>query len=217
MGAPARWAEARLCLALMLTALSCARPDGETVRAPYVPTPHDVVRGMLKLAKVQKGDLVYDLGCGDRRIAIAAARDFGAHAVGFEIDSKLVEQARTNVREAGVADLAQIVQADIFDLDLRPASVVSLYLLQIVNDRLVPQLAELAPGSRIVSHQYRLRGLRPRKELRVVSHEDRRNHTIFLWILPFRGEPRRSTLGHRKLGLVTSATLDHSALRALLR
>ncbi len=190
-------AVARRALRVLLVAgwtlaspLGCARPDAETVQAPYVPTPHDVVREMLRMARVEEGDLVYDLGCGDGRIVVAAARDFGARAVGFEIDPELVAEARAQIWEAGVEHLARVEQRDIFELDLRPASVITLYLLQIVNDRLVPQLSELAPGSRVVSHQYRLRGLRPRREVRMTSPEDGRHHTIFLWILPFQGTPR---------------------------
>ena len=148
---------------------------------------------MLDLARVTEDDLVYDLGCGDGRIVVAAARDFGAQAVGFEIDAERVAQARASVRAAGVADAARIEQADLFTLDLRPASVVTLYLLQALNDRLVPQLEQLAPGTRIVSHQYRLRGLRPRREVRLVSEEDHRSHTIFLWVLPFEGPRARGS------------------------
>jgi SAM-dependent methyltransferase len=146
---------------------------------------------MRELARVPEDDLVYDLGCGDGRIVVSAARDFGARAVGFDIDAALVAKARESVRAAGVSDAVRIEQADIFALDLSPASVVTLYLLQALNDRLVPQLEQLAPGTRIVSHQYRLRGLRPRKEIRLVSDEDHATHTIFLWVVPFEGPRAR--------------------------
>lgn len=180
---------------LWLLALGCASPPPDAeIRAPFVTTPRDVVRAMLDLAEVGEGDLVYDLGCGDGRMAILAARDFGAKAVGFDIDPERVAEARAAARAAGVSDRVRIEEADVFDLDLRPASVVTLYLLQRLNDRLVPKLAALAPGSRVVSHQYRLRGLKPRRELRMVSREDGRFHTVFLWVLPFQGEPRFGAL-----------------------
>jgi SAM-dependent methyltransferase len=168
--------------------MSCTSIATEDLRAPYVPTPHDVVAEMLKLARVGEGDLLYDLGCGDGRIAIAAARDLGARAVGFDIDPRLVELARANVAAAGVGHLVRIELADIFDLDLRPASVVTLYLLQALNDRLVPQLRRLDPGTRIVSHQYRLRGIPHRREVSLRSREDPRHHTLFLWVAPLEEE-----------------------------
>jgi SAM-dependent methyltransferase len=180
-----------LALGGALAWIACAKPTEGPLRAPFVSTPQDVVRAMLDLARVTEDDLLYDLGCGDGRIVIAAARDFGARAVGFDIDAALVAAARANVHTAGVSDAVHIELADIFALDLRPASVVTLYLLQALNDRLVPQLEQLAPGTRIVSHQYRLRGLRPRREVRLVSEEDHATHTIFLWIVPFEGPRAR--------------------------
>jgi len=175
--------------ALACLALACARPTPAPadLRAPFVTTPRDVVQAMLELARVDEGDLVYDLGTGDGRIVVAAARDFGARGVGFDVDPERVAEARANAETAGVADRVRIEQADVFTLDLRPASVVTFYLLQALNDRLVPQLEQLAPGTRIVSHQYRLKGLRPRRELRMTSEEDHTLHKIFLWVVPLEG------------------------------
>ncbi|MEN8161758.1 MAG: methyltransferase domain-containing protein [Myxococcota bacterium] len=177
--------------ALALVAVACARPPPGPLRAPFVTTPPDVVRAMLELARVDDGDLVYDLGCGDGRVVVAAARDYGARAVGFDIDPERVAESRANVQAAGVADRVRIERADVFELDLRPASVVTLFLLQALNDRLVPQLEQLAPGTRIISHRYRLRGVRPPKEVRMVSREDHATHTLFLWVVPFEGRRAR--------------------------
>jgi len=135
--------------------------DGSTRFVVYVPTPQTVVDKMLEVADVHRGDVVYDLGCGDGRIVITAAKRYGARAVGFDIDPERVAEAQENVRHAGVEDLATIRQADVFALDLTPATVVTMYLLPRLNLRLVPQLAKLAPGARIVSHDFDIEGTVP--------------------------------------------------------
>src|SRR6187399_1520097 len=131
--------------------------QAESERDPdviYVPTPEPVVDRMLELAAVDEDDIVYDLGCGDGRIVITAAQRYGVKAWGFDIDPVRVAEARANAKAAGVEDLVTIEQKDIFTLDLSPASVVTLYLLPELNVRLIPQLAQLEPGSRIVSHDF---------------------------------------------------------------
>ena len=120
----------------------------------YVPTPQSVVDKMLGVAKLQSSDVLYDLGCGDGRIVVTAARTYGVHAVGFDIDPDRVSEARENVRRAGVEELVTIEQRDVFTVDLTPASVVTVYLLPRLNVRLVPQLSKLTPGTRIVSHDF---------------------------------------------------------------
>ncbi len=150
----------------------------------YVSTPHDVVAKMLELAKVEQSDLVYDLGCGDGRIVVAAAKTAGSRAVGFEINPALVEESRRNVEKAQVGHLVEINQKDIFSLDLSEASVVMLYLDPGVIGELIPQLQRLKPGSRIVSHDYEIRGMKPDGVVRMVSKEDGIEHHLFLWTAP---------------------------------
>lgn len=143
---------------------------------PFLPTPPDVVDAMLSLAGVTSTDVVYDLGAGDGRIAIAAARTFRARAVGVELDPALVAQARAHAVTAGVDDLVTIVQADIFQTDISRATVVTLYLWEAINDRLRPKLErELRPGARIVSHAFGISDWAPERTVAV------RNRSIHLW------------------------------------
>lgn len=146
---------------------------------PYVPTPPSVVDAMLQLAKVKKGDLVYDLGCGDGRIVIEAAKRYGARAVGFDIDPARIQEARKNAAEAGVGDRVQFRQQDLFEVDLRDANVVTLYLLEAVNLRLRPRLLEqLKPGSRVVSHAFDMGEWKPDQTVQV------NGYTVYLWTVP---------------------------------
>ncbi len=125
--------------------------------APYVVTPNEVVIEILKIAGVTKDDVVYDLGSGDGRLVIAAAKQFGARGVGVEIDPRLIQESNENARLAGVSDRVKFVQQDLFQTDLSEATVVTLYLLPEVNLRLRPKLLrELKPGTRLVSHQFGL-------------------------------------------------------------
>jgi uncharacterized protein (TIGR03000 family) len=155
----------------------------------YVPTPQDVVDKMLELANVKKDDVVYDLGCGDGRIVVTAAKKYGCKAVGFDIDPDRVRDSMANVKKNKVEDLVTIKKADIFTLDLSEASVVTLYLLPELNVKLMPQLAKLKPGSRIVSHDFNMRGAKPLKEVKVKPQgELEREHTVFFWIVPWEKE-----------------------------
>jgi cyclopropane fatty-acyl-phospholipid synthase-like methyltransferase len=123
--------------------------------APYIPTPEDVVERMLAFAKVTKDDVVYDLGCGDGRIPIAAARKYGAQGVGLDIDSHLIDVARSNAKAAGVEALVQFHVQNVLEADVSSATVVTLYLLTSSNERLRPMLTrQLKPGARIVSHAF---------------------------------------------------------------
>jgi cyclopropane fatty-acyl-phospholipid synthase-like methyltransferase len=145
---------------------------------PFVPSPQEVVDKMIDLADVKQGDVVYDLGSGDGRIVIAAAKK-GAKTVGFEIDGDLVKQSRENIRAAGVQDSAEIRQQDILTVDLSLASVVTMYLLPDVNLKLKPNLlSQLKPGSRVVSHSFDMGDWKPDKAERVEGR------TIYLWIIP---------------------------------
>jgi SAM-dependent methyltransferase len=144
----------------------------------YVPTPTRVVEAMLTLAAVGPKDVVYDLGSGDGRIVIAAAQR-GARGVGIELEPGLVAEAGRNARKAGVDDRVQFIEGDIFNVDLSGASVVTLYLLTSINERLRPKLLrELKPGSRIVSHRFGMGEWTPAKTLTVTGTD------ILLWRIP---------------------------------
>jgi len=192
---PCRFSD-RLLAPLLAAALSagpgifgCSPAGSEAGRGPsrapdvpYVPTPEDVVTEMLRLAAVTTQDIVYDLGSGDARIVIAAARDFGPRGVGLEIDPLLVEESRKNASVAGVGHLVEFVHADLFRTDIRRATVVAFYLLPSVAEALRPKLLrELAPGTRIVSHNYGMGDWEPREAVRV----DER-HVVHLWVVPER-------------------------------
>ncbi len=145
---------------------------------PYVPTPQEVVDRMIELAAVKKGDVVYDLGSGDGRIVITAAKK-GARAMGFEIDGDLVKESRENIRKAGLQQAAEIRQQDILTVDLSAASVVTMYLLPDVNLKLKPNiLSQLKPGSRVVSHAFDMGDWKPDKTEQV------NGRTIYLWTVP---------------------------------
>src|SRR3712207_6628624 len=152
--------------ALFLLPLTEAQePKG--VREPdviYVPTPQEVVDRMLQLADVRPGEIVYDLGCGDGRIPVTAAKRYGVRAWGFDINPVRVRESLDNVKRNQVEELVTIKQQDIFDLDLSKADVVTLYLLPQLNVKLIPQLDKLKPGCRIVSHDFNMEGVRPKRE-----------------------------------------------------
>ena len=158
----------------------------------FVPTPNDVVDKMLELADVKKTDTLYDLGCGDGRIVVAAAKKVGCRAIGYDIDPRRVKESRENVKKNQVEELVRIEQKDIFTLDLSEASVVTLYLLPRLNVKLIPQLRKLKPGSRIVSHDFRMKGIGPEKTVKITSKEDGNDHKIFLWTTPLK-EPTKTS------------------------
>jgi len=150
----------------------------------FVPTPQDVVDKMLELVQVTKDDLLYDLGCGDGRIVVTAAKRYGCRAVGYDIDPVRVKESLENVQKNNVGHLAKIEQKDIFTLDLSKANVITLYLLPSLNVKLFPQLEKLKPGSRIVSHDFRMRGVKPDKVIKLNSNYDQEEHKIYLWTTP---------------------------------
>lgn len=170
---------ARLIGLIVLTA-ACAPHPGADV--PFVVTPPEVVDQMLRLAGVGPADVVYDLGSGDGRLVIAAARDFRARGVGVEIDPRLVAQSREYARRAGVADRVTFIEQDLFQADLSPATVVTLYLTREVNLRLRPKLErELAAGTRIVSFNFDMGDWDPASTLRLdVSG---RATPVYLWVV----------------------------------
>lgn len=162
-----------------------SRP-ASVVFVEYVVTPHDVVTEMLKLAKVRRDDVVYDLGCGDGRILIAAAQKYGCRAVGYDLDHLRVEEARANAKKHRVADRVTVELKDVLDVDLRGATVVTIYLGTELNRKLAPQLQQLAPGSRIVSHNFGIEGFVPDTVIRMTSREDHEEHLIYLWTCPLK-------------------------------
>lgn len=160
----------------LFTGTSISAQDLDVV---YVPTRHPVVDAMLKLADVQSSDIVYDLGCGDGRIVIAAARDYGAKGKGIDIDPKRIEEAKLNAAKADVQHLVEFEIGDLFEADVREASVVTLYLLSTLNIKLKPILLEqLKPGTRIVSHSFSMGDWEPEKTEKVDGA------TIYLWTVP---------------------------------
>ena len=168
---------------LLVTATACVRVPGQDV--PDVRTPLTVVNEMLRLADVTASDVVYDLGSGDGRILIAAARDRGARGVGLEIDPVLVAQSTERARRLGLADRLSFRHQDLFEADLTPATVVTLYLSPDLNRRLRPKLlSELRPGARIVSHNFDMGDGAPARTLQVSSNEG--SHTLYLWVVPTR-------------------------------
>jgi len=183
-------------------------PPAETGRDPastsppavlfvvYVATPPDVVDTMLKVARVTKRDVVCDLGCGDGRIVVTAAKKYGVKAIGFDINPERIRESLENVRASHVEHLVTIKQADIFTLDLSEATVVTLYLLPSLNVKLMPQLEKLRPGSRIVSHDFDMHGAKPVEEHTMNVEDDRSDenvtygpsHTLYKWVVPWEKE-----------------------------
>jgi SAM-dependent methyltransferase len=182
VGAAAGLAQERLVDAARRPHLAMPGDLPPLPEVPYVPTPMDAVHAMLEMAGTGTGDVVYDLGCGDGRIVIAAVEDHGAkRAVCVEIDPDLVAEARLNAEAAGVADRIRFVEGDLFDVDLSPATVVTLYLLPDVNLRLRPKLLrELRPGSRVVSNSFDMGDWEPEQTDRV------KGKNLFLWTIPKR-------------------------------
>jgi precorrin-6B methylase 2 len=157
---------------------------------PYVPTPLEVVKKMLDMAKVGPNDVVYDLGSGDGRIVIMAAEKYGAQAVGVELDAGRFKESSARLTELGLEKRAKIVQGNLFETDVRPATAVTLYLLPDVNQRLRPRLEkELRPGARVVSHNYSMDTWQA-EHVETVTTADGVEHTIFLYVLP---QPRPTT------------------------
>jgi SAM-dependent methyltransferase len=146
---------------------------------PYVPTPEPVVSAMLKLAQVKRGDVLYDLGSGDGRIVIAAAKRYGVRGTGVDIDPRRIAEANANARKAGVAKLVRFLNEDLFAIDFSEATVVTLYLLPRINLQLRPKLlAELRPGTRIVSHGFDMGDWQPDRVVVMGTS------TLYLWTVP---------------------------------
>ena len=162
-----------------------AKPQKE-LRAPdviFVPTPHEVVDAMLKVAKVGKDDVLYDLGSGDGRIPITAAQKYGiARGIGIDINPQRIKEANENLRKAGVGERVRFVNADLFESDLSDATVITLYLLPELNLKLLPKLLkEVKPGTRIVSHAFDMGTWKPEQSLDVSGRK------VYFWMIPAPG------------------------------
>ncbi len=171
------------------SARTTRRPDRASQPAAlfveFVATPQDVVERMLKMAGVTKNDVVYDLGCGDGRIVVTAARRYGCRAVGYDIDPLRLQEARTNVARHKVGHLVTLEQKDILHVDLQGASVVTLYLGTEINAQTDPPIGESSgPGARIVSHDFPIGALKPDKVVEMNSHADGNKHVLYLWNCP---------------------------------
>ena len=160
----------------------------QTPDVVYVGTPYDVVSEMLRMAQVNKDDLVVDLGCGDARILVLAAQKYGSRGIGYEIDPDMVLASRRNVERNNVADLVRIIQEDIFKVDISEADVLPIYLLPEMNLQLVPQFETLKPGSRLVFHNYDLEGFVPDRKVEIISNEDNSTHKLWLHTIPLKRE-----------------------------
>jgi tRNA G37 N-methylase Trm5 len=160
--------------------LAQAQPRrGQAPDVIFVPTPQEVVEEMLRLANVKKGDVLYDLGSGDGRIPVTAAKKFGVRAVGIDIDPERIQEANENAKRNGVTSLVKFRNEDLFQADIHEATVVTLYLLPDLNVKLMPRLMDqLKPGSRIVSHQFDMGNWRPDKKVELGGR------TIYLWTIP---------------------------------
>jgi len=147
---------------------------------PYVPTPEEVVDAMLKLAGVTRSDIVYDLGCGDGRIVVRAVKNFGAaKGVGIDIDPERIKEANENAQKNGIASKVSFIEKDLYEADIKEATVVTLYLLSSVNLKLRPKLLkDLRPGTRVVSHQFDMGDWKPDKKIEIGYR------SIYLWTIP---------------------------------
>jgi SAM-dependent methyltransferase len=168
---------------LLLGGLAFAQSVNRDV--PYVPTPMETVKRMLELADIKKGEYMMDLGSGDGRIAIMAAKDYGAKAVGIDIDPQRIKEANENAKKEGVADRVEFIQANLFEYPIKDASVIRMYLLTSVNAKLRPRLLdELRPGTRLVSHAFDMGEWEPE------VHDKSTGRSVYLWIVPAKVEGR---------------------------
>ena len=213
-----------LLAAVTLVFLSSAQAQQKKPEVPYVSTPDEVVAEMLRIANVSKDDVVYDLGCGDGRIVITAAKMYGCRGVGIDISPERIRESRENAIKAGVSDKVKFIQMDLFEADIKEASVVTLYLLSGVNLRLRSKLfRELSPGSRVVSHEFGMGKWEPDATTSVQAENYRdpyifnywdqqiadywRTHKVYLWTIP------GNVNGTWKLTIPGIAGKDEFALR----
>lgn len=163
----------------IILAQAQAAPVRRSPDVIFVPTPNEVVDKMLEMAKVTAKDVVYDLGCGDGRIVITAAQKYGARSVGIDIDPTRIKEAQANAKAAKVGDKVRFIEADLFEADIGEATVVTLYLLTRLNEKLKPKLLkELKPGTRVVSHAFDMGDWAPEQKAQVAASN------VYLWRIP---------------------------------
>jgi len=190
----------RVALTVTLALLAFRSPA--QVLAPYVPTPEDVVERMLTLAETTRNDVVYDLGCGDGRIPIAAAKKFGARGVGIDIDPKRIEESRTNAKAAGVESLVEFRLQDAMKADVSEATVVTLFMLASGNATLRPMLTrQLRPGTRIVSHAFSMGPTWPADKIEQFVSARGDEVTLYLWRFDGKYRARGSVVGDQGSGI----------------
>jgi len=186
----------RTVFATLLTVTALAAQTAKPARTPdvpYVPTTEKAVQEMLKLAGVTKNDVVYDLGCGDGRIVIAAAKTYGAHGVGIDINPERIGEARANAKKAGVESLVRFEENDLFEADIKPATVVTLFLLPQINLKLKPKLMkDLKPGTRVVSNTFDMGEWKAEKESTISPTEESEYSSLsqkfYLWTISSAGQ-----------------------------
>jgi SAM-dependent methyltransferase len=184
-----RAAVAVVGLAALCGLIVAQEPAAKPKKKPdvgYYATTQDVVEEILRQVKVTKHDVVCDLGCGDGRFPITAARQYGCKGLGYEIDPKWVAAARALAEKEKVAHLVEIHEQDIFTVDLKDVTVVTLFLLPEMNARLVPQLEKLPKGARIVAHEFDVPGLVPDRKLEYVSKQDQSEHLLYFYTVPLK-------------------------------
>lgn len=174
----------RLAAAIVCAVCAVAGAEARTPDVGFVPTPMAAVERMIAMAEIKEGDVVYDLGCGDGRIVVAAAQRHGVKAVGVDINPERVEESRVRAKAAGVEDLVSIRQADIFTLDLSDADVVFTYLTPRLNQRLMPQLRKMKPGSRVISYEFDMGNAKPVEVVRE-RFDGYGEQRIYKWIVPW--------------------------------
>lgn len=179
---------AAVLAAAVFTTPGCSQPVAPAPAArapdvPYEPSPPHVVRAMLELAGVGRGDVVYDLGSGDGRIVIAAAKEFGARGVGIDIDPARIAEANANAKRAGVTDRVKFIEGDLFQSDFGAATVVTLFLWPHINVKLRPMILALKPGTRVVSYVHDMDDWKPDRTVKV-RNDSGREREIYLWVVP---------------------------------
>jgi len=182
--------------------------ESKSLDVSYIPTPQHVVDLMLHMGRVKKDDVLYDLGCGDGRIVVTAAKRFGCRALGVDIDPARVSDSLQNVADASVEDLVAIEQQDIFEVDLSKADVVTMYLTPDLIVGLLPQLEKMKPGSRIISHKWDMRGVEPDAVVSVFDRDYGESNDIYLWEVPLKKLPVVDDLPTNKAPQKKSHFLD---------
>ncbi len=179
------WTRVGISTVILLTLASCARAEVKK-DVPYVPTPQPVVEEMLRLAQPKEGETLYDLGCGDGRIIVTAAKKYKVKGIGVDIDPERIKESNENARKEGVADRVKFLEKNLFEMDFGDADVLCMYLLTSVNAKLKPKiLADMKPGARVVSHAFDMGDWKPDKTVNVKESD---NRTVYFWIVPARVE-----------------------------